>query len=52
MSLLGGEDWFGLGDQDLAIHLRRLEWLRQGISLTEITDRLRRSLGISTRCCP
>jgi len=52
MSLLGGEDWFGLGDQDLAIHLRRTEWLRQGISLTEITDRLRRSFGISTAVLP
>ncbi|MCE7985419.1 MAG: 2-phospho-L-lactate transferase [Caldilinea sp. CFX5] len=52
MGQLGGEDWFMLGDRDLALHLRRTEWLRQGISLTEVTDRLRRSLGIPTRVLP
>lgn len=49
---LGGEDWFMLGDRDLALHLRRTEWLRQGIPLTEVTDRLRRSLGIPARVLP
>ncbi len=52
MGQLGGEDWFMLGDRDLALHLRRTEWLRQGISLTEVTDRLRRSLGIPSRVLP
>lgn len=52
MSQLGGEDWFRLGDQDLALHLRRTEWLRQGVSLTEVTDRLRRSLGIASAILP
>lgn len=52
MSQLGGEDWFMLGDRDLALHLRRTEWLRQNISLTEVTDRLRRSLGIPSRIIP
>ncbi|HRW03653.1 MAG TPA: 2-phospho-L-lactate transferase [Caldilineaceae bacterium] len=52
MSQLGGEDWFRLGDCDLALHLRRTEWLRQGITLTEVTDRLRRSLGIPSPIVP
>ena len=52
ISQLGGEDWFLLGDRDLALHLRRTEWLRQNISLTEVTDRLRRSLGIPSRVLP
>ena len=52
ISQLGGEDWFMLGDRDLALHLRRTEWLRQNISLTEVTDRLRRSLGIPSRIIP
>lgn len=52
MGQLGGEDWFMLGDRDLALHLRRTEWLRQGISLTEVTDRLRRSLGIPSPVLP
>jgi LPPG:FO 2-phospho-L-lactate transferase len=52
MALVGGEDWFRLGDQDLAVHLRRSEWLRQGVSLTEVSDRLRRALGISSLILP
>jgi len=52
MGLLGGEDWFRLGDRDLAVHLRRAEWLRQGLSMTEITDRLRRSFGIRSTILP
>lgn len=49
---LGGEDWFRLGDKDLALHLRRTEWLNQGISLTEVTDRLRRMLAIPSQILP
>lgn len=52
MSQIGGEDWFLLGDKDLAIHVRRTEWLRQGISMTEVTERLRRSLGIQSAVLP
>lgn len=52
MERLGGEDWFRLGDQDLATHLRRSEWLRQGIRLTEVTERLRRTLGIPSAVYP
>jgi len=52
MGQLGGEDWFRLGDQDLALHLRRTEWLRQGVTLTEVTDRLRRGLGIPSQIVP
>ena len=52
ISKLGGEDWFRLGDKDLAVHLRRTEWLRQGSSLTKVTDRLRRSLGIPSCILP
>lgn len=49
---LGGEDWFRLGDKDLALNLRRSEWLRQGYSLTEVTERLRLALGIPSRILP
>jgi LPPG:FO 2-phospho-L-lactate transferase len=52
MSLIGGEDWFRLGDRDLATHLRRTEWLQQNVTLTEATDRLRRSLGLATTVLP
>jgi LPPG:FO 2-phospho-L-lactate transferase len=52
MEQLGGEDWFRIGNLDLATHLRRSEWLRQGITLGEVTDRLRRSLGIPSLVTP
>ncbi|MCC6455607.1 MAG: 2-phospho-L-lactate transferase [Caldilineaceae bacterium] len=52
MGKLGGEDWFRLGDQDLALHLRRSEWLQQGARLSEITDRLRRALGVPSLVLP
>ena len=52
MSILGGEDWFRIGDRDLALHLRRTEWLRQNISLTEVTERLRRILGVTSQVLP
>lgn len=52
MGVLGGEDWFRLGDRDLAVHLRRSEWLRQGSSLTEVTDRLRRAFGVRSHIVP
>lgn len=37
---LGGPDWFAIGDQDLAVHLMRTHAMRQGRSLTEITQDL------------
>ena len=52
MEQLGGEDWFRLGDKDIALHLRRSEWLRQRVSLTEVTDRLRRILAIPSNVLP
>jgi len=34
---LGGEDWFALGDGDLALHVQRTHQLAQGKSLSAIT---------------
>lgn len=48
-----GEDtWFRLGDQDLATHLLRTQWLREGQTLTDITQRLTKTLGIHHRVLP
>jgi len=48
-----GEDaWFTLGDRDLATHVLRTQLLRSGASLTDITARLARSLGIRARVLP
>lgn len=46
------ETWFNLGDQDLATHLHRTALLRQGLTLTEVTDLIRRSLGVLARILP
>jgi len=32
--------WFGLGDLDLATHLLRTQWMREGMSLSAVTARL------------
>jgi len=32
--------WFGLGDLDIATHLLRTQWLRDGVPLSEVTRRL------------
>jgi LPPG:FO 2-phospho-L-lactate transferase len=44
--------WFRLGDQDLATHLLRTGWLRDGLTLTEITARLTSSLHIACTLLP
>ena len=49
---LGEETWFGLGDRDMATHIVRTNMLRQGRSLSEITTRLCRSLGIEHAVAP
>ncbi len=48
-----GEDiWFRLGDQDIATHLLRTTWVREGITLTEVTERLTKKLGIPQTILP
>lgn len=48
----GGEDWFSLGDRDLATHLLRTQALRRGETLSTVTARLCAALGISARVLP
>src|SRR5262249_29219289 len=47
MKKYGEADWFALGDRDLAMHLSRTRGLRAGESLTAVTARLARALGIA-----
>lgn len=49
---LGGEDWFNLGDGDLAVHLRRRQLLEDGIGLGEITSRFFNAFGIRAHAWP
>ncbi len=48
----GGQDWFHLGDRDLATHIFRTGRLRCGESLSEVTDTIRRELGVQSRILP
>jgi LPPG:FO 2-phospho-L-lactate transferase len=49
---LGEPTWFRLGDRDLAMHLLRTRLLREGWTLSAVTDRIRRALGIPARVLP
>ena len=49
---LGGEDWFNLGDRDLALHIVRTEALRAGDDLSAITAAITQRLGIAARIVP
>ncbi|MRX48903.1 2-phospho-L-lactate transferase [Paracoccus sp. S-4012] len=49
---LGGEDWFLLGDRDLALHILRTDRLRQGEPLSAVTADIAAKLGITARILP
>jgi LPPG:FO 2-phospho-L-lactate transferase len=49
---LGGEDWFRLGDRDLATHLFRTGRLQRGATLSEVTAALAERRGIGVRLLP
>ena len=48
----GREAWFNLGDRDLATHLHRTALLREGRTLSNVTEIIRRSLGVQARIVP
>ena len=52
LTALGGEDWFRLGDCDLAVHVERTRRLRQGETLSAITADFCRRLGVGPRVLP
>lgn len=49
---LGGEDWFSLGDQDIATHVLRTQWLHEGRTLSAVTQELARRRGLATQVFP
>jgi LPPG:FO 2-phospho-L-lactate transferase len=46
LKTLGADAWFGLGDHDLALHLRRTDMLRSGMTLSEVTLDLAGRMGV------
>lgn len=49
---LGGENWFLLGDQDLATHIQRTLRLKAGETLSQVTSEFATRLGIEARLLP
>jgi LPPG:FO 2-phospho-L-lactate transferase len=49
---LNGEDWFLLGDKDLATHTVRTQLLQQGETLTAISRGLFKQLGVAAKVVP
>jgi LPPG:FO 2-phospho-L-lactate transferase len=47
-----GGGWFGVGDLDLATHLRRTDLLARGATLSEAVDDLTGALGVAARVVP
>ena len=52
LGALGGEDWFRLGDRDLATHLYRSQRLAQGATKTEVTRELTQRLDVAVTLLP
>ncbi len=48
----GNDDWFMLGDRDLATHIHRTNLLRQGKTPSEVADDIRIRLGLDLRVLP
>jgi LPPG:FO 2-phospho-L-lactate transferase len=51
-SRLGGPGWFNLGDQDLGTHLERTRRLREGQTLSQITNDFCRAWGVEYTVLP
>jgi LPPG:FO 2-phospho-L-lactate transferase len=49
---LGGESWFKLGDRDIGLHLVRTQMLRDGVPLSEATERIAHALGLDAELLP
>ncbi len=49
---LGQDNWFKIGDKDLALHIVRTNFLNKGKSLSWITEWIRKKFSISSRIIP
>jgi LPPG:FO 2-phospho-L-lactate transferase len=52
LNRFGCETWFNLGDRDLATHMFRTMRLKQGLTLSEVTAEVSKSLGVKTKILP
>ena len=49
---IGVPTWFGLGDKDLSTHLLRTNMIKNGKSLSEVTDFFRKRYSVTTKVIP
>lgn len=52
LAVFGRENWFNLGDRDLATHIHRSALLAKGRSLAEAAEAIRTALGVKARILP
>ena len=52
LAAYGRENWFNLGDRDLATHIHRSALLEEGKSLSEAAESIRVALGVKARILP
>jgi LPPG:FO 2-phospho-L-lactate transferase len=52
MNKLGQDNWFKIGDKDLALHIVRTNFLNKGKSLSWITEWIRKKFSISSTIIP
>jgi LPPG:FO 2-phospho-L-lactate transferase len=52
LAAFGRENWFNLGDRDLATHIHRSALLAEGKSLSHAAESIRRVLGVKSRILP
>ncbi len=52
LATYSAETWFRIGDRDFATHLLRTAFLQQGFTLSEVTEKIRSSLGVKVHILP
>ena len=52
LKAVGGDDWFALGDKDLAVHVERTRRLKAGETLSAITQDFATGFGIDAQIVP
>ena len=52
LNAYGADTWFNLGDKDLATHIRRTDLLRRSYTLSQVTESLRKALGVAHPIIP
>ena len=49
---LGNDAWFNLGDKDIATHITRTRLMAEGLTLSQVTARIRAALGVRAKILP